>query len=154
MATVEDAEVVARLGACIQEIHHENRPDWFKSANAQDAVALYKKLLSNSTVTTFLAELGEDLVGFVMTKVFVMQETPLVWEQTIVEISQIGVVPSARRSGVGRELLMAVRQLADSISVSCIQLTTWEFNAVAYRFFESEGLEIQLRRMSMPYSAD
>ena len=92
-------------------------------------------------------------MGFVMTKVSVMQKTPLVWEQTIVEVSQIGVAPSARRSGVGRELFMAVRELADSISVSCIQLTTWEFNAAAHRFFESEGLDLQVRRLSMPYPA-
>jgi ribosomal protein S18 acetylase RimI-like enzyme len=124
VAAVEDAEVVARLGACIQEIHHENRPDWFKPASAQDAVALYKELMSNSNVTTFLAEVGKDVVGFAMAKESVMQETPLVWKQTIVEVSQIGVAPSARRNGIGRELLMAVRQLADSISASCIRLTT------------------------------
>jgi hypothetical protein len=32
-------------------------------------------------------------------------------------------------------------------------LTTWEFNVDAHRFFEAEGLEVEMRRMSMAWPA-
>lgn len=112
-ATVGDAVVMAQLGASIQQMHHDHRPDWFKPASAHEVVALYEELLANHAATAFLAADGHDVLGFVVVKVLRKPDSPLRWAQAIVDIDQIGVAPSARRRGVGHELIRAVRELAD-----------------------------------------
>jgi hypothetical protein len=63
----DDAETVARLGASIQRMHHDERPDWFKPANEAAAVELYRELLGDPAVTIYLAE-DEEALGFVVVK--------------------------------------------------------------------------------------
>ncbi len=152
-ARSEDAVVLAELGATIQQLHHDERPDWFKPANADEAVKFYEELLENADVTAFVAEDDAGVLGFVLVNVLHRPETPFAWAQTIVHIDQIGVAPSARHRGVGRELFQAVRALADQVAATRVFLTTWDFNTVAHRFFEAEGLESEMRRMSMPWPA-
>ncbi len=150
-ADTEDAVAIAELGALIQQLHHEQRPDWFKPANAGTAVALYEELLDSSDVSGYIAEDDSGTLGFVIVKVLRRTETPLDWPQTVVYLDQIGVAPSARRRGVGHELFQCVRELADEVSASRLYLTTWEFNSDAHRFFETEGLTTEMRRMSMAW---
>jgi ribosomal protein S18 acetylase RimI-like enzyme len=149
-ANPDDASTVARLGASIQLMHHEERPDWFKPVDVDTSVAMYRELLSDPAVTVYLAE-DEDAVGFVVVKVHKRPDSPLGWGQTLLELDQIGVAPALRRRGIGHELMHAVRERADEVSAQRIILTTWEFNVDAHRFFEAEGLEIEMRRMSMPW---
>ena len=149
-ATQEDAPTIAILGADIQEMHHNSRPDWFKPAAAQESAALYEDLLANPSITTYIAEDGAEALSFVLVKVHHRAETPLNCAQVVVDINQIGVTPSARGRGVGHELMVSVRALANQVSADRILLTTWEFNSDAHRFFESEGLTAEMRRMSMP----
>jgi GNAT superfamily N-acetyltransferase len=148
----DDAEMVARLGASIQRMHHDERPDWFKPANEAAAVELYRELLGDPAVTIYLAE-DEEALGFVVVKVHQRPDSPLGFAQTLLELDQIGVAPSVRRLGVGHELMNAVRARADEVSARRIILTTWEFNVDAHRFFEAEGLEVEMRRMSMAWPA-
>jgi hypothetical protein len=50
-ATVDDAASIAILGAHIQQMHHEQRPDWFKSANDKTTIEMYREMLTNAAVT-------------------------------------------------------------------------------------------------------
>jgi GNAT superfamily N-acetyltransferase len=150
-ATTDDALAVATLGAVIQASHAPERPDWFKPANPASAVAMYREALSDPNVTVFLAEEGDDALGFLMAVTHHRPDTPLSFAQTVLEIDQIGVDPAARRRGVGRALFEAVRALADEVSAYRIVLTTWVFNHDAHRFFESEGFAIELHRMALPW---
>ena len=149
-ATVDDAELVARLGASIQRMHHDERPDWFKPANESAAAELYRELLGDPAATIYLAE-DEDALGFVVVKMHQRPDSPLGFAQTLLELDQIGVAPSARRRGVGHALMNAVRERADEVSAKRVILTTWEFNVGAHRFFEAEGFEVEMRRMSMAW---
>ena len=150
-ATPEDALTVATLGAVIQDSHQIERPDWFKPANPASAVEFYREMLSDPKVTVFLAEEGDDALGFLMAVTHHRPDTPLSFAQTVLEVDQIGVSPTARRRGVGHALFQAARELADEVSAYRIVLTTWIFNDGAHRFFESEGFAIELHRMAMTW---
>lgn len=150
-ATVKDATTIAKLGATIQRLHYDHSPDWFKPAMPEEIVDLYSEKLSNPLATAYLAESDGDALGFVLVQVVHRPETPLTWAQTVVEIDQIGVEPSARRLGVGHSLFGAVRKLADEVSATRLRLTTWDFNHDAHEFFESEGLDPEVRLMATPW---
>lgn len=68
-ARSEDAVVLAELGATIQQLQHDERPDWFKPANAVEAVKFYEELLENADVTAFVAEDDAGVLGFVLVNV-------------------------------------------------------------------------------------
>jgi len=150
-AVVDDAEVIANLGASIQQMHHEQRPDWFRPVDEIAIVEMYRDRLLDPSVTGFIAEEDDIVLGFVMAEVHVRPDSPLGWAQTTLYLEQIGVAPSQRRRGVGHELFNAVGELAGHVSARRIVLTTWEFNLDAHRFFEAEGFETEMRRMSMPW---
>ena len=150
-ASVDDAVVIASLGTIIQQMHYEERPDWFKPADEIVFTEMYRNRLMDPTVTAFIAEQDDVAVGFVVAEVQVRTDSPLGKAQTILIVDQIGVPSSQRRRGVGHELFNAVRELADQVSARRILLTTWEFNLDAHRFFEAEGFETEMRRMSMPW---
>ena len=150
-ASVDDAVVLASLGTILQQMHYAQRPDWFKPANEIVFTEMYRHRLMDPTVTAFIAEQDDVAVGFVVAEVQVRTDSPLGKAQTILVVDQIGVSSSQRRHGVGHELLNAVRELADQASARRILLTTWEFNLDAHRFFEAEGFETELRRMSLSW---
>jgi len=155
-ATADDAESMASLNASVQQVHHEERPDWFKPVDENAIAQMYRNRLMDPTVTAFIAEEDDIALGFVVVEVQAKPDTPLRWAQTTLYVEQIGVAPSQRRRGVGHELFDAVRQMANQVSARRIVLTTWEFNVDAHRFFEAEGFETEMRRMSMawPSSSD
>ena len=55
-------------------------------------------------------------------------------------IHEISVSANARRSGVGRALIMAVRDYGRSVGIELLALETWQFNTGAQAFFKSCGL--------------
>jgi len=152
-ATIEDAPLLASLGANVQRLHHEKRPDWFKPVDETTTVDWYREMLMNPAAAIYLAEDADEAIGFVIAVVYQRLDTPFGRAQTVLEVDQIGVAPSQRRRGVGRALFKAVRELANQVSAERITLTTWSFNVEAHRFFEAEGLAPELHRMTMPWPA-
>jgi len=150
-ATIEEAPLIASLGAHVQRLHHEQRPDWFKPADATATVDWYREMFMNPAATIYLAEDADEALGYVIAVVHQRPDTPLGRAQTVLEVDQIGVTPSKRRRGVGRALFNAVRELADQVSADRIALTTWSFNVEAHRFFEAEGFSTELNRMTMAW---
>jgi hypothetical protein len=78
IANADDAPAVARVGASVQQMHNEVRPDWFKPVDHGAAVELYRELLMDPAVTVYLAE-DDDAVGFVVVKVHQRPDSPLGW---------------------------------------------------------------------------
>ena len=150
-ATVNDAAGIAALGAYVQELHHARHPEWFKPANVAEGVALYESVLVGPDVVAFVAVEGVEVIGYVLVTVSDRAETPRNWHHRMISIDEIGVAPQERRRGRGRQLIEAVRDLAHQVSADRIELTTWDFNTDAHRFFEAQGLTSELRRMSMPW---
>jgi ribosomal protein S18 acetylase RimI-like enzyme len=146
-----DAAVLARLGAHVQDLHHRNRPDWFKPADPEAAIPLYCGLLVDPTITAYLAEEGPgESLGYLVARTVERPETALTWGARIVDIDQIGVAPTARRRGVGAALIRSARQLADSVGADRLHLTVWGFNEDAQVFFRAQGLHFTMRRMTDP----
>lgn len=150
-ATIEEAPLIASLGANVQRLHHEQRPDWFKPADETATVDWYREMLMNPAATIYLAEDADEVIGFAVAVVHQRPDSPFGRAQTVLEVDQIGVTPSRRRRGVGHALFTAIRELADQVSAERIVLTTWSFNVEAHGFFEAEGLATELNRMTMAW---
>ena len=149
-AVPADAATLAGLGVHVQELHHRNRPDWFRPADAAAALPLYEMLLSDRAVRAFVFGDNAVPVGYVIARSLERPETPLTWGGTLVDIDQIWVLPGARRHGVGIELVRAVRALADDLGADWLHLTVWDFNQEAQAFFKAAGMKRAMWRMTDP----
>ena len=146
-----EAEEIASLNGVVQQLHHEQRPDWFKPPNAAAFLPVVRAWLASGTTAVFIAhDSSGELVGY---SVGVRHERPdnaLVHGATFVELDQVVVVPGARRQGVGRSLCIAVLDWAQGADVDRVELSTWAFNDTAYQVFEGLGFSPTVRRMSRP----
>jgi ribosomal protein S18 acetylase RimI-like enzyme len=147
-ATVTDAHALAELGAIVQALHHQRHPDLFKPADPIAAYPHYRQALADPQVWAFLAEVGDQAVGYVLVRVVSVPDTPFTWSATTVDIDEVGVHPDVRRQGVGRALLDRVRELAAALGAHRLHLSVWEFNEAAQRFFAAQGLKVTTRRMT------
>ena len=74
-ASVEDAVVIASLGTVLQQMHYEERPDWFKPADEIVFTEMYRHRLMDPTVTAFISEQDDVAVGFVVAEVQVRTDS-------------------------------------------------------------------------------
>ncbi len=150
-ANVAEAGEIAGLNGVVQQLHHEQRPDWFKPPDAAAFLPVVRAWLSSETTAVFVAQDDRgELLGY---SVGVRHERPdnaLVYGATFVELDQVVVVPGARRMGVGRSLCTAVLDWAEAADVDRVELSTWAFNDTAFRVFEGLGFAPTVRRMSRP----
>lgn len=151
LAKLVEAEQLADLNGFVQQLHHEQRPDWFKPPNASAFLPVVRAWLTADSTAVFVTQDSHgDLLGY---SVGVQHERPdnaLKYGASFVELDQVVVVPSARREGVGRSLCTAVLDWAKARGVDRVELSTWDFNHTAQRTFESLGFAPTARRMSLP----
>lgn len=150
-AELDEAEQVADLNRLVQQLHYEQRPDWFKPPNSSAFLPVVRSWLSSDSTAVFVAQdVDGDLLGY---SVAVQHERPdnaLIHGAAFVELDQVVVVPSARREGVGRSLCTAVLDWAKARGVDRVELSTWDFNHAAQQTFEGLGFTPTVRRMSLP----
>jgi ribosomal-protein-alanine N-acetyltransferase len=85
--------------------------------------------VQSETSLAFLAECGGSIQGFVLAR----RSGPEA------EILDLAVLPNARRQGIARELLRAVRSAVLDAGVSEIYLEVRESNRAAISLYEREG---------------
>jgi ribosomal protein S18 acetylase RimI-like enzyme len=138
-ATAADADLVAQLNRHVQQVHHDSRPQVFKPVDVDRTRPMYEARLSDPTVKVFLAFLDTAPAGYVLARVVDQPETALTFGARVVVLDEISVDPTARREGVGRALVNAVKALAADLDIDRIDLSVWRFNDEARAFFESQG---------------
>jgi ribosomal protein S18 acetylase RimI-like enzyme len=145
-----DARVVAELNVVVQALHAEARPDWFLPPDADAYTPVVDAWLQQENVKVFIAEDGDVAVGYIAAVVHERPARVLTRSTVFVELDQIAVRPEWRGRGVGRRLADEVFALAAEVGAESVQLSVWNFNEVAQRFFGSLGFEPMWQRMSAP----
>lgn len=140
-ATREDASVVARLNQGVQQVHADALPWMFKPPDAasptdDDARAL----ITRDGFVTFIAEIDGRAVGYAIAEERRRPESNRHYARNSIRVHEIGVAREARRRGVGRSLIEAVRDHGRAVGLDLLTLDTWQFNDGAQAFFKSCGL--------------
>lgn len=100
----------------------------------------FVKELSNPGSTFFLAELGEQLIGY--TKVNLVPAQTDVHDPQSLEIARLYVLEDHLGSGLGKKLLETAIDFAKQNEKKYLWLGVWEMNVRAIRFYEKNGLRI------------
>ena len=147
-ATNDDAELLARLNAPVQQLHHEARPDFYKPpAITPEIIAVFREHLLDEQTYIFIGEVDDQPIGYVMVLVSERQDDPYCYGMKTVIIDQLSVNPEYRSKGYGEALMHHVFDLAKSLGVKMLMLSVWSFNERAIAFYERQGFTSRSLRM-------
>ena len=151
LATMDDAEIIARQTSTVQQLHTDALPDVFKLPSA-DLFPPQKlaTLIQDPNSIVAVAEMDGRDVGHIYGAVVNRAENAFSLGGSHVYIHQIGVDSDVHRQGVGRALVAFVLDRARAMGVTAVHVDHWAFNARAHSFFEACGfqpMKIVMRQM-------
>ena len=149
-ATFQDLASICALGNAVNTIHHEAFPQVFAAVGEQlrDA-AHWANSIAQESATTFIAQEGDQLVGFVSLRI--VNETHSMMQATRYgSIGSIGVAPHKRDQGIGRALMQCAQDWVIERGGQEVRLHVWAFNARAVQLYEELGYEIRTYAMTKP----
>lgn len=148
-ATLADVNDLALLNSVVQDLHVAARPDVFRKAEHAGVVEMFRSGIDRPHQAGWLAEQDGAAVGYVLTTLHDRAANVLHKPQRILEVVQIGVVPSHQRRGIGRALLNRVLEHAVASGVDEVVLSSWAFNESAHEAFRRWGFAPRVIEFSL-----
>lgn len=142
-AKTEDVPGILSLLRQVGRVHHEGRPDIFRS-NAQKYGASQVIAMLDSTATPiFVAvEAGKVLgYGFCMVKTY--ENDPVMTDRTELYIDDLCVDENCRGQRIGTAIYNTICTYAKQRRCDSVTLNVWFCNESAMRFYEKLGLKPQ-----------
>jgi diamine N-acetyltransferase len=140
LATMDDAEVIARQTSTVQQLHTEALPDIFRPPSAElFPPQRLATLIRDTDSIVAVAEMDGEVVGHIYGAVVNRAENPFNQPGAYMYVHQIAVDDDAHRHGVGTALIAFVMERAQAMGVTAVQVDHWAFNARAASFFEACG---------------
>jgi ribosomal protein S18 acetylase RimI-like enzyme len=140
LATMDDAEIIARQTSAVQQLHTDALPDIFKPPSA-DLFPPTKlaTLIQDPNSIVAVAEIDGRVIGHIYGAVVSRAQNAFNHGGSHVYIHQIGVDGDVHRQGVGTALVAFVLDRARAMGISAVHVDHWAFNARAASFFEACG---------------
>ena len=113
---------------------------WENSSQNCSSFEQFKEMVENEDMITILAEEGESVVGICM--VSMRAKTGMVKRRTAY-MEDLCVEESCRGKGIGKELFLFSKKLAEKMGAERLDLMVWDFNEDARKFYESMGMKPQ-----------
>ena len=149
-AEAKDVTGILSLLRQVGQVHHEGRPDLFRSGAQKYGASQVLALLNSSKTPIFVAVQEEKVVGYGFCQVKVYDHDPVIADHTEVHINDLCVDEACRGQGIGKAIYQAICRYAKMRKASSITLNVWCCNEGAMKFYESLGLKPQKIGMEMP----
>lgn len=138
LARAEELDRVNELRREVNLLHVQARPDAFKPGFSAEVQHLAEEFLDRGGLWVALRR--ERVVGYAMVEEIRRPETPYRYADNYWSIDEIGVEQANRRQGVATELVRFLQGEARRRGVGKIELSVWDFNAGAQRFYQAMAL--------------
>ncbi len=142
-ATVRDIPSIIDLLQQVGEVHHQIRPDLFRSGAQKYDEAALTQLLADPTRPVFAAMDGDTMLGYGFC---IFQETkndPVLCDRKVLYIDDLCVDEKSRGAGVAKAVYDAIIAYAKETDCDAVTLNVWTGNDRAQRFYEKCGLKPQ-----------
>ena len=134
--TIKDFEIVESVIGKLHKIHVDNRPDFYIENEHPISKKEYKAMLNNQDKIN-IAYIVDDKIGGVCLATIKDKIEKSIY------VDDIFVLEEFRHQGIATKLYKQVESIAKDIRVKRIDLTVWQFNKTAMKFYESLGMETQ-----------
>jgi len=138
-AEQRDIPALIRLLYQVGEVHHQIRPDIFRSGAIKYTASELEAILADSTRPIFVAAEG-DVLGYCFCKIRCTSGSTVQTDRKELYIDDLCVDETCRGQQVGRKLYDYACEYARSIGCGYITLNVWCGNDSAMAFYEHRGL--------------
>ena len=124
-------------------VHHDLRPDLFRSGAQKYDEAALERLLADSTRPILIADLDGEVAGYAFC---ILQETkndPVLCDRKVLYIDDLCVDETIRGKGIATALYARVLEYARELGCHSVTLNVWCGNDGAMAFYEKCGLSQQ-----------
>lgn len=147
LATRSDFEGVGMVSSEANRFHAELMPEVFQVADPIMTREWFDEVLNDPDAALFVAELDGEVVGVALVEQKTNVSNPIFRQRKYANIQEIGVAGSHRGQGIGRLLMGRIHQWAQEKGIKEIELTVWERNGQAIRFYQELGYHMWRRTM-------
>jgi ribosomal protein S18 acetylase RimI-like enzyme len=148
-AEQNDYDFLLPLFRQVHEFHVFVRPDLYKENSTPVEQEFYESQLIDSKQHIFVATIGNDIVGVIVTKEEEVTENTFVKARKVLYIKSLCVLETHRKKGIGKKLTIYVFDFGRSLKVDSIELGVSEENTSAIEFYRSIGMTTKNRKMEI-----
>ena len=148
-AQPEDVPGILGLLRQVGRVHHEGRPDIFRSNAQKYGASQVLAMLDSSTTPIFVAAEEGKVLGYGFCQIKEYLNDPVINDHTELYIDDLCVDENRRGQGVATALYDRVCAYAKEIGCHAVTLNVWCGNDSAMRFYEARGLKPQ--KIGMEY---
>ena len=148
LAAPGDLEAVGKLLEQVLKVHHEGRPDLFRSEGKKYSDAELLDIFANPDTPVFVYDKGGSVLGYAfcaLQHASAGSQNPV----TTLYVDDLCVDEAARGRHIGKALFGKVKEYAASRGCHNITLHVWECNPAAMAFYRSMGMSTQFTSMEM-----
>ncbi|WP_088103085.1 GNAT family N-acetyltransferase [Halalkalibacter urbisdiaboli] len=148
-AEQNDYDFLLPLFRQVHKFHVFVRPDLYKENSTPVEQDFFESQLIDDKQHIFVATIGNEIVGFVVTKEEEINENSFVRARKVLFIKSLCVAETHRKKGIGKKLIKYVFDFGRSLKVDSIELGVSEENTSAIEFYRSIGMTTKGRKMEM-----
>lgn len=127
----------------VGEVHHQIRPDLFRSGAQKYDEAALEALLKNPDRPIFIAQNEDQVAGYAFCILQITKDDPVLRDRKVLYIDDLCVDEAQRGHGIAGALYRQVCQYARSIGCDAVTLNVWSGNDTAMAFYQKCGLKPQ-----------
>ena len=127
----------------VGQVHHEIRPDLFRSGAQKYDEAALQKLLEDETRPILIADLEGRVAGYAFCILQITENDPVLMDRRVLYIDDLCVEEALRGQGIATRLYSQVLTLARELHCDAVTLNVWSGNDSAMAFYEKSGLKPQ-----------
>lgn len=127
----------------VGEVHHQIRPDLFRSGAQKYDEAALEALLKNPDRPIFIALNEGQVAGYAFCILQITKDDPVLQDRKVLYIDDLCVDEAQRGHGIAGALYQQVCQYARSIGCDAVTLNVWSGNDTAMAFYQKCGLKPQ-----------
>lgn len=134
----------------VHDFHVKGRPDKYRPSEETLDEGYFNSLIDEPDGRIYIIENDRrDIIGFTFLRLKSSPDRRTYVKETQLFIEDIGVAEAYKGKGLGKMLFEKAVEIAKELKAESLELGVWEFNQNAIQFYESLGMNTQVRRMEM-----
>lgn len=138
-AEIRDMDKIKDLLNQVLTVHHNGRPDLFKSNCRKYTDSELEKLIKDDMRPIFVAD-DEGVMGYAFCVIKETKNDNILTDIKTLYIDDLCVDENVRGKHIGKELYEYVKEYAKEVGCYNVTLNVWACNKNAQKFYEKQGL--------------
>ena len=140
-AQAKDIPGILSLLRQVGEVHHQGRPDIFRSGAQKYGASQILSMLDSSTTPIFVAAEGDRVLGYGFCMFKQYKNDPVIADHSEIYIDDLCVDESCRGQHIGKAIYNEILRYAKMRRCYNVTLNVWSCNPSAMGFYEALGLK-------------